>query len=193
MKRFTRAELLAHENGTVDDIIGANTKLLFVGVNPGLWTAAVNAPYAYPGNRFWPALERSGLVQRHFDASHGLSAADRADFVAAGLGSTNFVNRATIRADELSAHELRAGAARLDEVVARVRPRVVAVLGVMSYRTAYRRPKARMGLQTDRLAGAELWVLPNPSGLNAHETIDSIAAKMREAGVAAGLLSAAQE
>lgn len=190
MKRFTRAELLAHENGTVDDIIGADTKLLFVGVNPGLWTAAVNAPYAYPGNRFWPALERSGLVHRHFDASHGLSAADRADFVAAGLGSTNFVNRATIRADELSADELRAGAAHLDNLVTRVRPRVVAALGIMSYRTAYHRPKAHMGLQAEPLAGAELWVLPNPSGLNAHETIDSIAAKMREVGVAAGLLEA---
>ncbi|KAB1657172.1 mismatch-specific DNA-glycosylase [Pseudoclavibacter sp. CFCC 11306] len=190
MKRFTRAELLAHENGTVDDIIGPDTELLFVGVNPGLWTAAVNAPYAYPGNRFWPALERSGLVQRHFDASHGLSPADRADFVAAGLGSTNFVNRATIRADELSADELRAGAAHLDNLVMRVRPRVVAVLGIMSYRTAYHRPKAHMGLQAERLAGAELWVLPNSSGLNAHETIDSIAAKMREVGVAARLLEA---
>lgn len=187
-RRFTRAELLAHENGTVDDIIGPDCRLLFVGVNPGLWTAAVNAPYAYPGNRFWPALERSGLLDRRLDASDGLDAAERAVFMRAGLGSTNLVARATARAAELDAAELRAGAERLVALVGRVRPRAIAVLGITAWRTAFRRPHARMGRQEETIADVPVWVLPNPSGLNAHETVDTIAARMREVGRAAGLL-----
>ncbi|WP_028245362.1 mismatch-specific DNA-glycosylase [Pseudoclavibacter soli] len=191
--RFTRAQLQAFRNCTVDDIIGPGTRLLFVGVNPGLWTAAVNTPYAYPGNRFWPALMRSGLAPDGwtpgvFDASQGLTAVQRGQFIAAGLGSTNFVNRATARADELSRDELEAGGARLQGLVGELRPAVVAILGVMAYRDAFGRPKARMGRQPEPLAGVPVWVLPNPSGLNAHETIDSIAAKMRAVGEAAGLL-----
>ena len=188
---LSRAELLAHVGGGVDDILGTGTRLLIVGVNPGLWTAAVNAPYAHPGNRFWPALHASGLIDRDVDASRGLTAADRADLVRRGLGFTNLVARATVRADELRPDELREGARRVGRLAGRVRPRVVAVLGVTAYRLAFERRRARPGEQPveDALGDAAVWVLPNPSGLNAHETIASIGEKLRAAGRAAGLVA----
>ena len=185
--KLTRAQLDAFRGATVDDLLGEGLRLLIVGINPGLWTAAVNAHFARAGNRFWPALHRAGITPRLVDASGGMSADDREMVVAAGLGITNLVPIATARADELTADELRAGAARLTQLVRDRRPRVVAVLGLTAYRQAFGRPATRQGRQDEDLAGAELWVLPNPSGLNAHDTVDSLAAAYRAAAAAAGV------
>lgn len=185
---FTRAELESFRDASVPDLIGPGLRLLIVGINPGLWTAATQTHFAHPGNRFYPALHRAGLIDREIDRSGGFAEADRRHLTARGIGITNLVNRATVRAGELSAAELRDGADRLAELVRRTRPKVVAVAGVTAYRTAFGRPQARLGRQDVPLEGAELWVVPNPSGLNAHETIDTLARWYDAAGRAAGLL-----
>jgi TDG/mug DNA glycosylase family protein len=185
-----RSELERFRGAPVDDLLGPATALLFVGINPGLWTAAVNAHFARPGNRFWPAIHRADLVDRAIDASAGLRPDDVAALEARGIGITNLVNVATARADELSAAELRAGGERLRTTVRRVGPRVVAVLGLTAYRQAFAEPRAVAGRQPADLEGAELWVAPNPSGLNAHETIESLAVAYRRIGVAAGIVPA---
>ncbi|PZF83792.1 mismatch-specific DNA-glycosylase [Jiangella anatolica] len=172
---FTRAELEAFRDGTLPDLIGPDLRLLFVGINPGLMTVATQTHFGRPGNRYYPALIRAGVI------------AAPSDLTRRGLGVTNLVARATARADELTAAELAAGAAVLTEKVARLAPRVVAVLGLTAYRTAFGRPRAVAGRQPEDLAGAQLWALPNPSGLNAHETPDSLAAAYRAAAVAAGV------
>ncbi len=187
--RFTRSELEAFRGARVDDLLGPAVRLLFVGINPGLWTAAANAHFARPGNRFWPALHRSGITPNLIDSSSGLAPEDRAMLDERGIGISNIVPIATARADELTAAELRAGAIELRSLIERVRPTVVAVLGLTAYRQAFGRPKAAPGRQDEPLAGAELWVLPNPSGLNAHETADSLAVAYRAAAVAAGVLA----
>ncbi len=187
--RFSRAELEAFRGARVDDLLGPRVRLLFVGINPGLWTAAANAHFARPGNRFWPALHRSGITSHLIDASAGLSPEDRAVLDERGIGISNIVPIATARADELTGAELHAGAIELRALVERVRPRVVAVLGLTAYRRAFARPKAAAGRQHEPLAGAELWVLPNPSGLNAHETADSLAVAYGAAAAAAGVLT----
>jgi double-stranded uracil-DNA glycosylase len=186
--RFTRAELLSFEGATVDDLLGAQPKLLFAGINPGLWTAAANAHFARPGNRFWPALFRAGITPYLVDVSAGMSAADHAMVTGLGIGITNLVPVATARADELNTAQLRAGGQRLVETVERVQPAVVAMLGITSYRQAFDRPSTKMGRQHDTLGGAELWVLSNPSGLNAHETLDTLAAAYGQVARAAGVL-----
>lgn len=189
---FTKAELAGYYGASLPDLVGPDPRLVFVGINPGLWTAAVQTHFARPGNRFYPALQRAGIIDRTIDTATGLTDDDRAYLLARGLGNTNLVNRATARADELTAEELRAGRARLEAFVARHRPRVVAVLGVTAYRTAFGRPKARTGEQPDGIgpddARARLWVVPNPSGLNAHDTIASLAAAYAEPARAAGVL-----
>lgn len=185
--RFTRAQLESFRGARVDDLIEPGVRLLFVGINPGLWTAAANAHFARPGNRFWPALQLAGITRERMDVSGGMSAADRAELVAAGVGITNLVPFATARADELTTEQIRAAAASLTATVERFAPVVVAVLGLTAYRQAFRRPKANPGRQPDDLAGAQLWVLPNPSGLNAHETVASLAAAYREPALAAGV------
>lgn len=169
----------------MDDLIDNRVRLLFVGINPGLWSAAVNAHFARRGNRFWPALHAAGITPRLVDVSDGMSAADRELVLGLGIGITNIVPAASARADELSRDELRTGAAALEVTVRRWAPRVVAVLGLTAYRQAWAVPKAAEGLQQVRHGGAELWVLPNPSGLNAHETIDSLATSYRRAWDAA--------
>ena len=186
--RFTRAELDAHRGAVVDDLLGPNLRLLFVGINPGLWTAAANAHFARPGNRFWPALHAAGITAHVVDASAGMPEADRDQLLAAGVGISNIVPLATARADELTSAQLRSGAARLTRLVERVRPKVVAVLGLTAYRQAFALPATKVGRQPHDLAGAELWVLPNPSGLNAHETLASLATAYRAAAVAAGVV-----
>lgn len=186
--RFRRDELVRFNGATVEDLIGDRTRLLFVGINPGLWTAAVNAHFARPGNRFWPALHRAGIVASPVDARAGMSAADRRMVLDAGIGITNLVPTASARAAELTEHDLRDGGARLVARVERLGPKVVAVLGITAYRLAFGRRAAVAGRQDDDIAGAELWVLPNPSGLNAHDTITSLAAAYREAALAAGVL-----
>ena len=185
--RFTRAELLTYEGALVDDLIDERVRLLFVGINPGLWTAAVNAHFARGGNRFWPALHRAGILPRLIDARAGMSEEDSELVLARGIGITNLVPRASARADELSRPELVEGGARLVEVVARARPRVVAILGLTAYRHAFVRRDAIAGRQPEGLGGSELWVLPNPSGLNAHETVESLAIAYRAAADAASL------
>ena len=183
--RFTSAELAAFHGQPVDDLIDNRVRLLFVGINPGLWTAAVNAHFARRGNRFWPALHAAGITPRLVDASEGMSDADRELVLGLGIGITNIVPTASARAEELSRDELRAGALALEANVRRWKPGVVAVLGLTAYRQAFGEPKAVQGRQADRLGGAELWVLPNPSGLNAHETIDTLATSYRQAWDAA--------
>jgi len=183
--RFTRAELLAFEGALVDDLLDARTRLLFVGINPGLWTAAVNAHFARGGNRFWPALHRAGILPRLIDARAGMSAEDAELVLGSGIGITNIVPRASARADELSRAELIAGGERLLNLVSTVRPRVVAILGLTAYREAFGRRGASAGVQDAMLAESQLWVLPNPSGLNAHETVDTLADAYRAAADAA--------
>lgn len=185
--RFTRAELESFRDAEVPDLIGPGLRLLFVGINPGLWTAATATHFAHPANRFYPALLRAGIIEHPIDPSAGMTAADRAVLVARGIGFTNLVARATARAAELSPAELRAGGERLRETVRRTAPRVVAIAGITAYRTAYGRRAAALGEQPGDFEGASLWVVPNPSGLNAHETVASLAAAYAEAAAAAGL------
>jgi double-stranded uracil-DNA glycosylase len=185
MARFTRAELQQFHGALVDDLIGERVRLLFVGINPGLWTAAVHAHFARRGNRFWPALHAAGITPTLVDASDGMRPDDARMVTGLGIGITNLVPTASARADELTRDELRAGGAALAEKVARLRPAVVAVLGLTAYRQAFERPKAVAGRQPEHLGGAELWVLPNPSGLNAHERIDTLAEAYRAAWEAA--------
>jgi double-stranded uracil-DNA glycosylase len=184
---FTRAELEAARDRVVDDLLGPGLRLLFVGINPGLWTAAANAHFARPGNRFWPALHLAGITPTLVDASAGMPEEAAEDLMARGVGISNLVARATARADEVTAEELRAGGARLVRLVEEHRPRVVAVLGLTAYRAAFGAKRATAGRQPEPMAGADLWVLPNPSGLNAHETLASLAAAYGDAARAAGV------
>ncbi len=183
----TKQELASFQGATVDDLEADPLRLLFVGINPGLWTAAVNAHFARPGNRFWPALHEAGITSRRVDASLGLPDEDRAELVAAGIGITNIVPVATARADELSASEITAGGERLRAYVRARTPPVVAVLGVTTFRQAFGRRDIAVGRSDEDFEGSELWVLPNPSGLNAHETVASLAAWYRAAAEAAGI------
>ncbi|GAB3768239.1 mismatch-specific DNA-glycosylase [Microlunatus parietis] len=185
---FTRAELESYRNRTVPDLIGPGVLLLFVGINPGLWTAVTQTHFAHPGNRFYPALRLAGIVDRDLDRSAGLTDDDRRYLISRGVGITNLVPRATARADELTPEELRAGRQRLLDVITEHRPRVVAVAGLSAYRIAFGRAKARAGQQPEPIAGAELWLVPNPSGLNAHATTASLAADYAAAARAAGVI-----
>ena len=182
------ADLRAAAGGRIRDVIGPGLDVLFCGINPGLYSAATGCHFARPGNRFWPAIHRAGIVDHQVDASRGMSPRDIADLEGRGVAITNLVNEATARADELTADQLRAGGQRLRETVRRVRPRVVAVLGLTAYRKAFADKGARTGRHADGFEGAELWVLPNPSGLNAHETLDSLARAYREVAEAAGVI-----
>ena len=170
------------------DLYGPELRLLFVGINPSLWTAATQTHFAHPGNRFYPALRLAGIIDRTLDRAAGMTDEDRAYLVGRGVGITNLVNRATVRADELSSLELRAGSERLRRFVESHRPAVVAVAGVTAYRTAFGQPKAKAGEQPEPLLGARVWVVPNPSGLNAHETIATLAAAYAEPARAAGVI-----
>ncbi|WP_277050270.1 mismatch-specific DNA-glycosylase [Ruania albidiflava] len=168
-----------------DAACAGHLRLLVVGINPGLWTAAVNAPFARPGNRFWPSLHLAGLTSTLVDASRGLSAADEQMLAESGVGVINLVQRATARADELTEEELRGGAQRLVQRVRVLRPRLVAVAGVTAFRTAFAAPRAALGrYPVATVAGwpddVPLWVLPNPSGLNAHETVQTLAQRWQE-------------
>jgi double-stranded uracil-DNA glycosylase len=187
--RFTQAELQSFRNASVPDLFGPGLKLLFVGINPGLWTAATQTHFAHPGNRFYPALRLAGIIDRDLDRGEPMTDQDRAYLVGRGIGITNLVNRATARADELSPAELRAGRTRLEAFVAQHQPVVVAVAGLTAYRAAFADPKARAGEQADRLFGSRVWVVPNPSGLNAHETIGSLAQAYAEPARVAEVIS----
>jgi double-stranded uracil-DNA glycosylase len=186
---FTREELASFRDATVPDLVGDRPpRLVFVGINPGLWTAATRTHFAHPGNRFYPALHRAGITDHELDRVAGLSDADRDHLLSRGIAITNVVARATAKASELTADELRSGGVDLVDRLTRWAPRVVAVAGITAYRTAFGRPRATAGRQDEPLGGAQLWVVPNPSGLNAHETTDSLAVRYREVAVAAGIV-----
>ncbi|MBW3662339.1 MAG: mismatch-specific DNA-glycosylase [Actinobacteria bacterium] len=185
---FTRAELESFQGATVPDLVGDDVRLVFVGINPGLWTAATATHFAHPGNRFYPALFEAGITDRLIDASDGWSDEDRRHLLDRGIAITNLCRRATARADELSPSELRDGALEVESKIEALSPRAVAVVGLTAYRTAFGRPRAPAGRQDEYLGGAPLWVLPNPSGLNAHETVASLARAYREPAEHAGLL-----
>lgn len=185
---FTRDELESFRDAHVADLIGERPpKLVVVGINPGLWTAATQTHFAHPGNRFYPALYRAGITSREFDRAAGLRDEDRQELLDRGVAITNLVARATARASELSSEELRAGGEELVARLERWTPAVVAIAGVTAYRAAFGRRRAVLGRQDETLAGAELWVVPNPSGLNAHETVDSLAGHYAEVARAAGI------
>ncbi len=188
MPRFTRADLESFRDAEVPDLLGPGLRLLFVGINPGLWTAATQTHFAHPANRFYPALLQAGIITEPISPSAGMTDEDRDRLRARGLGITNLVRRATARAAELSDEELRAGGLELVETVRRTTPRVVAIAGITAYRSAFGARRAVLGRQPEPLAGAELWIVPNPSGLNAHETTASLAVAYAEAARAAGVI-----
>jgi TDG/mug DNA glycosylase family protein len=186
---FTRAELESFHGRSVPDLMPEHPRLVFVGINPGLWTAATGAHFGHPGNRFYPALVAAGIIPRlPVIEDDGMPQADRDMLLDAGIGISNLVPRATARADELSRDELREGAARLGADIEKWRPRVVAIVGLTAYRTGFGRPRAQAGRQPEPLGGAELWVVPNPSGLNAHDTIATLAAAYAGPARAAGVI-----
>ena len=170
----TKEQLLAATEKTVEDVIAPNLRVLFCGINPGLYTAAVGHHFARPGNRFWPALHAAGFTDRV------LSPFDERELVKSGYGITNVVMRATASADALTKEEIIAGGEQLRAKVLRYRPRVLAVLGVGAYRTAFNQPRATVGRQQQTIGETILWVLPNPSGLNANYQVPDLARLFRE-------------
>lgn len=185
---FNKSELRAFQDVEVPDLLGDDLRLLFVGINPGLWTAAVQAHFARPGNRFYPALLRAGILLEPVAPARGMSERERTHLLSRGLGITNLVRRATVGAADLTPAELREGGERLRELVRTRKPRVVAIAGITAYRHAFGRPKAVPGRQEGGLEDAELWVVPNPSGLNAHESVASLAEAYAEPARVAGVI-----
>ena len=170
----TKAQLAAAKDKTVPDLIAPGLAVLFCGINPGLYTAAIGHHFGRPGNRFWPTLHAAGFTPRL------LSPFEERQLLGWGYGITNMVDRATAAADELTDAEIIAGGTLLAAKVERYRPKVLAVVGVGAYRTAFARKKAKVGPQDDHsVAGAEVWVLPNPSGLNAHYNLPEMAKAFR--------------
>ncbi|MGX7678848.1 mismatch-specific DNA-glycosylase [Jatrophihabitans sp. DSM 45814] len=185
--RFTRGELETYRGGTLPDLLGPNVRLLFVGINPGLWTIATQSHFGRRGNRFYPALYRAGITDHIIDASSGFIAADLAHLHDRGIGITSLVAQATARADEIEPAALVAGAKALAARVAAIEPPVVAILGISAYRIAFNERRAAVGRQAADLGRSQLWVVPNPSGLNAHATVTSLAEAYREVAIAAGI------
>ncbi|GAA3728109.1 G/U mismatch-specific DNA glycosylase [Salinactinospora qingdaonensis] len=174
----SKTDLLAAHGTTIPDVIGPGTRILFCGINPGLYSGYTGYHFARPGNRFWPALHRAGFTPRV------LRPDEQYLLPQWGLGITNLVARATARADELTPAELREGGALLIRKLREYRPALLAVLGITAYRRAFACPSAVIGPQEEPVAGTPVWVLPNPSGLNAHYSVDGIAAELRRARTA---------
>ncbi len=172
--RPTRAEIRAAVGKTVPDVIKPGLEILFCGINPGLYTAAVGHHFARPGNRFWPAIYAAGFTPRL------LSPFEEHQLLEYGYGITNVVPRASTAADELTREELAAGGKELRAKVLHYHPLCLAVLGVGAYREAFDRPKASLGRQPEKIGETIVWVLPNPSGLNAHYGLDELAGLLRE-------------
>ncbi|WP_454320873.1 G/U mismatch-specific DNA glycosylase [Streptomyces phaeoluteigriseus] len=179
MTRFTQAELEAARDRLVPDVVAGGLRVLFCGINPGLMTAATGHHFARPGNRFWPVLHLSGFTPRL------LRPAEQEELLSYGLGITNVVARASARADELTAEEYREGGRLLREKVLRLKPRWLAVVGVTAYRVAFDDRTARVGPQERVIGDTRVWVLPNPSGLNAHWTAATMAEEFARLRVAA--------
>jgi len=167
-RRPTKPEIAAAEGKRVPDVIAPDLAVLFCGINPGLYSGAVGHHFARPGNRFWPTLHGAGFTARQ------LSPFEERELLEDGLGITNLVARATATAEQLTDAELRRAGAALARKVARHRPGVVAFLGLSAYRVAFDRPGAVAGPQETTLAGARIWLLPNPSGLNAHYQLGAL-------------------
>lgn len=161
-RRPTRAELLAAADRTVADVIAPGLRVLFCGINPGLYTAWAGHHFARPGNRFWPTLHAAGFTPRLFHPS------EERELLPLGYGVTNVVARATATAQELDPAEFVAGGKKLVAKVKRYRPRILAVLGIGAYRHAFAQPGAKLGPQPERMGDTLVWVVPNPSGLNAN-------------------------
>ncbi|WP_232344881.1 G/U mismatch-specific DNA glycosylase [Actinoplanes awajinensis] len=178
--RPSAAEVAAAGDRTIPDLVGPDLRVLFSGINPSLYSAATGHHFARPGNRFWPTLHGAGFTDRllHPSEQHLLPAL--------GLGITNVVARASARADELTPDELVTGGAILAALAGRYRPRFLAVLGVTAYRAAFARPKAKVGRQTDTVGGVPVWVLPNPSGLNAHYQLPDLIREFSDLRTASG-------
>jgi TDG/mug DNA glycosylase family protein len=179
-----KLDLAAARDATIPDVLpaaGEPFHVLFCGINPGLYSAATGWHFARPGNRFWPALHQSGFTPRQLKPS------EQAELTRYGLGITNLAPRATAQAAELTPAELRDGAARLLALIDARRPRVIAIAGVTAYRTAFALPKAVIGPQPEPLGTARLWILPNPSGLNAHKTVLTLADDFRALRLTIGL------
>jgi TDG/mug DNA glycosylase family protein len=172
--RPTGTQLEEARNNLLADVIAPGLRVLFVGINPGLYSAAVGHNFGRPGNRFWPTLALSGFTPRR------LAPSEEQKLLEYGLGITNLAARTTARAQELSRAELVEGRGVLEGKVRRFKPQVVAVLGVSAYRVAFQKPKAVLGEQSEPLAGARLWILPNPSGLNAHYQLPELAKRFAE-------------
>lgn len=174
MSKPTKEEIAAAVNKTLDDVIAHDLDVLFCGINPGLYTAAAGHHFARPGNRFWPTLHRAGFTPRLFRPD------EQQDLLAHRIGITNLVARATTAAAELTNDELAAGGKILARKVKRYRPRVLAIVGVGAYRTAFGHPRAQLGLQPESIGQTAIWVLPNPSGLNANYQPPQLVALFRE-------------
>lgn len=169
----SKAELAAAVHKVVPDLVAPNLTVLFCGINPGLYTAAIGHHFGRPGNRFWPALHGAGFTPRL------LKPWEEHELLPLGYGITNMVPRTTAAASALRPEEYVAGGARLAHLVRTCTPRVVAFLGIGAYRTAFGRPKAQLGLQPERLEGSRLWALPSPSGLNANHQLSDLIAMLR--------------
>ncbi|HEX3582729.1 MAG TPA: G/U mismatch-specific DNA glycosylase [Thermoanaerobaculia bacterium] len=174
IRKPTKEEIAAAYGKTIPDVIARDLDVLFCGINPGLYTAAVGHHFGRPGNRFWPVLHRAGFTPRLLHPS------EQGELLQYGFGITNLVARATTAADELTAEELAAGAKVLERKVKRYAPRVLAIVGIGAYRTAFGRPRAKIGLQTETIGSSAIWILPNPSGLNANYTPSQLVDVFRE-------------
>lgn len=184
---FTRDELETHRGETVPDLVGEDVRLVFVGINPGLWTAASGAHFAHPGNRFYKALHAAGITDEVLDVSDGFDERSRRALTDRGIAITNLVHRATAKASEVDPEEFREGADEIRRKVEEWQPAVVAFVGITAFRTAFGERGADVGRQDRTMGGATVWALPNPSGLNAHYQVDDLARSYRAAAEDAGL------
>jgi double-stranded uracil-DNA glycosylase len=172
--RPTRADLLASRDKTLRDVIAPKLRVLFCGINPGLYSGATGHHFARPGNRFWPTIHQAGFTPRLLHPSQ------QHELLNWGYGITNLVARTTATADELTAEELLFGRKRLVRKIKRYRPRILAVLGIGAYRTAFQQSRAALGVQAETIEDTILWVLPNPSGLNAHYQLSGLVEQFRK-------------
>jgi TDG/mug DNA glycosylase family protein len=179
-RKPTAEDLRSAEGRTVPDLIAPNLKVLFCGINPGLYSGATRLHFARPGNRFWPALFAAGFTDRLLHPS------ERDELLARGYGITAIVRRTTATAAELGDAEYRAGRIALEKKVRKYKPKWLAILGVGAYRVGFERPKARIGRQDETIGSTGIWVLPNPSGLNANHQLPQLTEMFRELRAASG-------
>ena len=182
MKNFkpTKEALRDARRRTTEDLIDDELKVLFCGINPGIWSGATGFHFAKPGNRFWKTLHLAGFTNRVLHPS------EEHELLESGYGITSFCKRTTARADELTTEEFVEGGKALVKKIEKYKPRFLAVLGIGAYRTAFNQPKAKLGLQPAKIGGAKVWLLPNPSGLNAHYQLADLAALFGELRQAVG-------